>query len=291
MSILVDRATRVVVQGITGREGAFHAARCKEYGTTVVGGVTPGKGGTTHEGFPVWNTVAEAVAAEDANCALIFVPPAAAADAIMEAAAAGVPLIVCITEGVPVTDMVRARHFLHGTASRLVGPNCPGVITPGQAKVGIMPGHIHKPGPVGVVSRSGTLTYEVVGQLTGRGLGQTSCVGIGGDPVHGTTFVNVLGLFSDDPATEAVMMIGEIGGTAEEEAAAFIRSHIRKPVIAFICGQTAPPGRRMGHAGAIIAGGKGTAAEKMRALEAAGVTLVRSPADMGATVARVLGRQ
>jgi len=291
VSILVDRATRVVVQGITGREGAFHAARCKEYGTTVVGGVTPGKGGTTHEGFPVWNTVAEAVAAEDANCALIFVPPAAAADAIMEAAAAGVPLIVCITEGVPVTDMVRARHFLHGTASRLVGPNCPGVITPGQAKVGIMPGHIHKPGPVGVVSRSGTLTYEVVGQLTGRGLGQTSCVGIGGDPVHGTTFVNVLGLFSDDPATEAVMMIGEIGGTAEEEAAAFIRSHIRKPVIAFICGQTAPPGRRMGHAGAIIAGGKGTAAEKMRALEAAGVTLVRSPADMGATVARVLGRQ
>ena len=291
MSILIDRATRVVVQGITGREGAFHAARCKEYGTTVVGGVTPGKGGTTHEGFPVWNTVAEAVAAEDANCALIFVPPAAAADAIMEAAAAGVPLIVCITEGVPVTDMVRARHFLHGTASRLVGPNCPGVITPGQAKVGIMPGHIHKPGPVGVVSRSGTLTYEVVGQLTGRGLGQTSCVGIGGDPVHGTSFVNVLGLFSDDPATEAVMMIGEIGGTAEEEAAAFIRSHIRKPVIAFICGQTAPPGRRMGHAGAIIAGGKGTAAEKMRALEAAGVTLVRSPADMGATVARVLGRQ
>ena len=291
MSILVDRATRVVVQGITGREGAFHAARCKEYGTTVVGGVTPGKGGRTHEGFPVWNTVAEAVAAEDANCALIFVPPAAAADAIMEAAAAGVPLIVCITEGVPVTDMVRARHFLHGTASRLVGPNCPGVITPGQAKVGIMPGHIHKPGPVGVVSRSGTLTYEVVGQLTGRGLGQTSCVGIGGDPVHGTTFVNVLGLFSDDPATEAVMMIGEIGGTAEEEAAAFIRSHIRKPVIAFICGQTAPPGRRMGHAGAIIAGGKGTAAEKIRALEAAGATLVRSPADMGATVARVLGRQ
>ena len=291
MSILIDRATRVVVQGITGREGAFHAARCKEYGTTVVGGVTPGKGGTTHEGFPVWNTVAEAVAAEDANCALIFVPPAAAADAIMEAAAAGVPLIVCITEGVPVTDMVRARHFLQGTASRLVGPNCPGVITPGQAKVGIMPGHIHKPGPVGVVSRSGTLTYEVVGQLTGRGLGQTSCVGIGGDPVHGTSFVNVLGLFSDDPATEAVMMIGEIGGTAEEEAAAFIRSHIRKPVIAFICGQTAPPGRRMGHAGAIIAGGKGTAAEKIRALEAAGATLVRSPADMGATVARVLGRQ
>jgi len=290
VSILVNKATRVVVQGITGREGAFHAARCKEYGTTVVGGVTPGKGGTTHEGFPVWNTVADAVAAAGANCSLIFVPPAAAADAIMEAAAAGVPLIVCITEGIPVGDMVRARHFLQGTASRLVGPNCPGVITPGQAKVGIMPGHIHTPGPVGVVSRSGTLTYEVVGQLTGRGIGQTSCIGIGGDAVTGTSFVNVLGLFSDDPETRAIMMIGEIGGTAEEEAAAFITSHVRKPVVAFICGQTAPPGRRMGHAGAIIAGGKGTAAEKMQALEAAGATLVRSPADMGASVARVLGR-
>ncbi|MBI2494600.1 MAG: succinate--CoA ligase subunit alpha [Candidatus Rokubacteria bacterium] len=289
MSILVGKATRVVVQGITGREGAFHAARCKEYGTTVVGGVTPGKGGTTHEGFPVWNTVDEAVRSEDANCALIFVPPPAAADAIMEAAAAGLPLIVCITEGIPVADMVRARHFLAGTGSRLVGPNCPGVITPGEAKVGIMPGHIHRPGPVGVVSRSGTLTYEVVGQLSSRGIGQSSCVGIGGDPVNGTSFVNVLGLFSDDPDTQAIMMIGEIGGTAEEEAARFITSHVKKPVVAFICGQTAPPGRRMGHAGAIIAGGKGTAAEKMRALEAAGAVLVKSPADMGAAVARVVG--
>src|SRR5215475_4733981 len=278
MSILVDRTTRVLVQGITGREGAFHAARCKEYGTTIVGGVTPGKGGTTHEGFPVWNTVAEAVAGEGANCALIFVPPPAAADAIMEAAAAGVPLVICITEGISVGDMVRAKHFLAGTSSRLIGPNCPGVITPEQTKIGIMPGHIHRAGPVGVVSRSGTLTYEVVGQLTGRGIGQSTCVGIGGDPVNGTSFVDVLRLFNDDPETRAIMMIGEIGGTAEEEAAAFI------------CGQTAPPGRRMGHAGAIIAGGKGTAAEKMKALEDAGATLVTSPADMGATMAKVIGR-
>jgi succinyl-CoA synthetase alpha subunit len=290
VSVLVGKATRVVVQGITGREGAFHAARCKEYGTTVVGGVTPSKGGTTHEGFPVWNTVEEAVRKEGANCALIFVPPPAAADAIMESAASGIPLVVCITEGIPVADMVRVKHYLAEKATRLVGPNCPGVITPGDAKVGIMPGHIHMPGPVGVVSRSGTLTYEVVGQLTGRGIGQSSCVGIGGDPVNGTSFVNVLGLFADDPDTKAIMMIGEIGGTAEEDAAAFIRSHVRKPVVAFICGQTAPPGRRMGHAGAIIAGGKGTAAEKMAALEAVGATLVRSPADMGATVARVLGK-
>jgi succinyl-CoA synthetase alpha subunit len=291
VSILVHAATRVVVQGITGKEGAFHASRCKEYGTRVVGGVTPGKGGTTHEGFPVWNTVAEAVAAEGADCALIFVPPAAAADAIMEAAAAGVPLVVCITEGIPVTDMVRAKHFLASTASRLIGPNCPGVITPEQAKIGIMPGHIHKAGHVGVVSRSGTLTYEVVGQLTARGIGQSSCVGIGGDPVNGTTFVDVLGLFNDDPDTHAIMMIGEIGGTAEEDAAAFIQAHVAKPVVAFICGQTAPPGRRMGHAGAIIAGGKGTAAEKMQALERAGATLVRSPADMGATVADVMDKR
>jgi len=289
MSILVDRNTRVVVQGITGKEGAFHAARCKEYGTTVVGGVTPGKGGTTHEGFSVWNTVEESVRAEGANCALIFVPPVAAADAIMEAAAVGVPLVVCITEGIPVVDMVRAKHFVLGSSSRLIGPNCPGLITPGQAKVGIMPGHIHKAGHVGVVSRSGTLTYEVVGQLTSRGIGQSSCVGIGGDPVQGTSFVDVLGFFNDDPETRAIMMIGEIGGTAEEEAAAFIRAQVKKPVVAFICGQTAPPGRRMGHAGAIIAGGKGTAAEKMRALDAAGATLVRSPADMGATVAKVIG--
>jgi succinyl-CoA synthetase alpha subunit len=289
VSVLVDKATRVVVQGITGREGAFHAARCREYGTTVVGGVTPGKGGTTHEGFPVWDTVSEAVGKEGANCALIFVPPAAAADAIMEAAAAGVPLVICITEGIPVGDMVRARHFLGSTKSRLIGPNCPGAITPGQAKVGIMPGHIHQPGPVGVVSRSGTLTYEVVGQLSARGIGQSTCVGIGGDPVNGTTFVDVLRLFQDDGGTRAIMMIGEIGGTAEEDAAEFIKAHVHKPVVAFICGQTAPPGRRMGHAGAIIAGGKGTAAEKMKALEGAGATLVQSPADMGATVQRVLG--
>ena len=290
MSVLVSQATRVVVQGITGREGAFHAARCKEYGTTVVGGVTPGKGGTTHVGFPVWNTVTEAVEAEAADCALIFVPPFAAADAIMESATAGVPLVVCITEGIPVADMVRVKHYLAEKPTRLVGPNCPGVITPGAAKVGIMPGHIHTPGPVGVVSRSGTLTYEVVGQLTSRGIGQSSCVGIGGDPVNGTSFVDVLSLFADDPATEAIMLIGEIGGTAEEDAASFIQSRVTKPVVAFVCGQTAPPGRRMGHAGAIIAGGKGTAAEKMAALAKAGATLVRSPADMGATVAKVLGK-
>jgi succinyl-CoA synthetase alpha subunit len=290
MSVLVDKSTRVLVQGITGKEGAFHAARCKEYGTTIVGGVTPGKGGTTHEGFPVWNTVEDAVKREAANCALIFVPPVAAADAIMEAAAAGVTVVVCITEGIPVADMVRAKHFVLGTKSRLVGPNCPGVITPDEAKVGIMPGHIHKRGNVGVVSRSGTLTYEVVGQLTSRGIGQSSCVGIGGDPVNGTSFIDVLTLFNADPETRAVMMIGEIGGSAEEEAAAYMKAHMNKPVVAFICGQTAPPGRRMGHAGAIIAGGKGTAAEKMKALEAAGATLVKSPADMGATVARVLGR-
>jgi succinyl-CoA synthetase alpha subunit len=289
MSILADKRTRVVVQGITGKEGSFHAARCKEYGTTIVGGTSPGKGGTTHEGFPVWNTVADAVAAEGANCALIFVPPPGAADAIMEAAASGVPLVVCITEGIPVADMVRAKHFVASTPSRVVGPNCPGVITPGQAKIGIMPGHIHRPGPVGVVSRSGTLTYEVVGQLTARNIGQSTCVGIGGDPVNGTNFIDVLRLFNDDPETRAIMMIGEIGGAAEEEAAAFIKASVRKPVVAFICGQTAPPGRRMGHAGAIIAGGKGTAAEKMKALESAGATLVRSPADMGATVAKVIG--
>jgi len=290
MSVLVDRDTRVVVQGITGREGSFHAARCREYGTRVVGGISPGKGGTTHEGFPVWNSVREAVAAEGADCALIFVPPPAAADAIMEAASAAVPLVVCITEGIPVRDMVRARHFVGGTGSRLIGPNCPGVITPGQAKVGIMPGHIHREGHVGVVSRSGTLTYEVVHQLTGRGIGQSSCIGIGGDPVTGTSFVDVLRLFNEDPGTTLIMLIGEIGGSAEEEAAAFIRTHVKKPVVAFICGQTAPPGRRMGHAGAIIAGGKGTAAEKMQALESAGAVLVQSPADMGKRVAEVLGR-
>jgi succinyl-CoA synthetase alpha subunit len=291
MSILVDRSTRVVVQGITGREGMFHALRCKEYGTQVVGGVTPGKGGTSHEGFPVWNTVKEAVAAAGADCALIFVPPPAAADAIMEAADAGVLLIVCITEGVPVADMVKAKAFLARTRSRLIGPNCPGLISPGKAKIGIMPGQIHKEGGVGVVSRSGTLTYEVVNQLTMRELGQSSCVGIGGDPINGTSFIDVLRLFQEDPQTEAIMMIGEIGGTAEEEASAFVKAHVTKPVVGFICGQTAPPGRRMGHAGAIIAGGKGTAAEKMRALEGAGITTVRSPADMGATMARVLRKK
>ncbi|MBI1957884.1 MAG: succinate--CoA ligase subunit alpha [Candidatus Rokubacteria bacterium] len=291
MSILVNSTTRVVVQGITGKEGAFHALRCKEYGTQVVGGVRPGKGGTTHEGFPIWNTVEDSVKAAGADCALIFVPPPAAADAILEAAAAGLPLIVCITEGVPVADMVKVKAVLAGTKSRLIGPNCPGLISPGKAKIGIMPGHIHKAGPVGVVSRSGTLTYEVVHQLTQRDLGQSSCVGIGGDPVNGTSFIDVLRLFQDDPGTSAIMMIGEIGGTAEEEAAAFVKAHVRKPVVGFICGQTAPPGRRMGHAGAIIAGGKGTAAEKMKALEDAGITTVKSPADMGATVARILGKR
>jgi succinyl-CoA synthetase alpha subunit len=290
MSILVGRGTRLVVQGITGREGSFHAARCREYGTRLVAGVTPSKGGTTHEGTPVFDTVDAAVRREGANVSLIFVPPAAAADAVMEAADAGIELIVCITEGIPTLDMARAMAFLADRRSRLIGPNCPGLITPGQAKVGIMPGHIHKPGHVGVVSRSGTLTYEAVHQLTGLGIGQSTCVGIGGDPIIGTSFVDVLRLFGDDPETRAVVLIGEIGGTGEEAAARFIADGFGKPVVAFICGQTAPPGRRMGHAGAIIAGGKGTAAEKMAALGAAGARVVKSPADIGETVAEVVKR-
>jgi succinyl-CoA synthetase alpha subunit len=288
MSILVDKKTRLVVQGITGREGTFHALACRDYGTTVVAGVTPGKGGSRHEGVPVLDTVREAVAKEGANAALIFVPPAFAADAILEAIDAAVPLVVCITEGIPTLDMVRVARFLRGSGTRLIGPNCPGIISPGKAKVGIMPGHIHKRGKVGVVSRSGTLTYEAVGQLTRLGLGQSTCVGIGGDPIIGTTFVDCLGLFEDDPATQAILMIGEIGGTAEEEAAAFVKRHVSKPVVGYIAGQTAPPGRRMGHAGAIISGGKGTAAEKVTALRRAGIAVVKSPAEMGAAVKKAL---
>jgi len=288
MSILVDKKTRLVVQGITGREGTFHALACRDYGTTVVAGVTPGKGGSRHEGVPVFDTVREAVAKEGANTALIFVPPAFAADAILEAIDAAVPLVICITEGIPTLDMVRVARFLRGSGTRLIGPNCPGIISPGKAKVGIMPGHIHKRGKVGVVSRSGTLTYEAVGQLTRLGLGQSSCVGIGGDPIIGTTFVDCLGLFEDDPATHAILMIGEIGGTAEEEAAAFVKRHVSKPVVGYIAGQTAPPGRRMGHAGAIISGGKGTAAEKVTALRRAGIAVVKSPAEMGAAVKKAL---
>ena len=288
MSILVGKDTRLIVQGITGREGLFHALGCREYGTDVAGGVTPGKGGSAVEGFPVWDSVAEARDASGCNASLIFVPPPFAADAIMEAADAGVELIVCITEGIPVADMVRVKTFLAGRDSRLLGPNCPGLITPGEAKVGIMPGHIHAPGAVGVISRSGTLTYEAVWQLTNEGLGQTTCVGIGGDPINGTSFIDVLSLFAGDGATEAIVMIGEIGGTAEEEAAEWIREHIDVPVVGFIAGATAPPGRRMGHAGAIVAGGKGTAAEKKAALREAGVLVVDSPAEMGARVAAAL---
>ncbi len=288
MSVLVDRNTRLIVQGLTGKEGSFHALQMREYGTNIVGGVTPGKGGTTHEGFPVFNTVAEAVEKTGANASVIYVPPAFAADAIMEAADAGVELIVCITEGIPTLDMVKAFHFVKARGVRLVGPNCPGVISPGKCKVGIMPGHIHKEGRVGVVSRSGTLTYEAVGQLTRLGIGQSTCIGIGGDPVIGTTQRDAIELFNNDPETEAIVMIGEIGGTAEEEAAAYVKQHVKKPVVGFICGQTAPPGRRMGHAGAIIAGGKGTAAEKMAAMEAAGIHVVKSPAEIGARVKEVL---
>ena len=288
MAILIDPQTRLVVQGLTGREGSFHARQAAEYGTTVVGGVTPGKGGSTHEGVPVFNTVESAVRETGANASVIFVPPAVAADAVMEAADAGVALIVCITEGIPTLDMMRALRFLDGRDSRLIGPNCPGLISAGQAKVGIIPGHICLEGRVGVVSKSGTLTYEAIHQLTLLGLGQTTCIGIGGDPLIGTSFIDTLRLFEQDAATEAVVLIGEIGGTAEEDAAAFIRDHVRKPVVGFIAGQTAPPGRRMGHAGAIISGGKGTAAEKMAALLAAGVRVVQSPSDIGTAVAAAI---
>ena len=289
MSVLVDRNTRLVVQGITGKEGTFHTRQMVEYGTNVVGGVTPGKGGSVHEGIPVFNTVAETVREAGANASVIYVPPAFAADAIMEAADAGLPLVVCITEGIPVLDMVKVREYLADKPTRLVGPNCPGVISPGKCKIGIMPGHIHREGSIGVVSRSGTLTYEAVGQLTALGLGQSTAIGIGGDPIVGTTHLQALALFQDDPETEAVVMIGEIGGSAEEEAAAFAKENVTKPIVAFIAGQTAPPGRRMGHAGAIIAGGKGTAAEKMRALEEAGIRVVHSPADIGQAMKDALG--
>jgi succinyl-CoA synthetase alpha subunit len=290
MAIWVDENTRVVVQGLTGKEGQFHAARCREYGTKIVAGVTPGKGGSAVDGTPVFDTVTQARQQTGCDAALIFVPPLGAADAILEAADAGIGLVVCITEGIPARDEVLIHRRLTGTGTRLIGPNCPGIISPGKAKLGIMPAHIHRPGTVGVVSRSGTLTYEAVDQLTKLGLGQSTCIGIGGDPVPGTSFVDVIDAFNRDPGTEAVVMIGEIGGSAEEEAAAFVKANVRKPVVAFIAGQTAPPGRRMGHAGAIIAGGKGTAKEKMEALAAAGIHVVASPADIGTTMARALGR-
>ena len=289
MSILVDEGTLLLVQGITGKEGASHTRWCVEYGTNVVAGVTPGKGGERMDDVPVFNTVSGAVEKTGANASMIFVPPPFAADAIMEAADAGIPLVVCITEGIPTIDMVRVKRYLKGRPTRLIGPNCPGTITPGKCKVGIMPGFIHKEGSVGLISRSGTLTYEAVDQLTRRGIGQSTCVGIGGDPIIGSTFVDLLGLFEKDDATEAVVMIGEIGGSAEEEAAAFVKDHMTKPVVGFIAGRAAPPGKRMGHAGAIIAGGKGTAAEKVEAMKAAGITVSESPAEIGATMQSVLG--
>ena len=292
MSILVNRQTRVLTQGITGSTGQFHTRTCREYGTQMVAGVTPGKGGSDFEGIPIFDTVAAAVGETGANASVIYVPPPFAADAIMEAADAGVELIVCITEGIPVLDMMRVKRFLEGRSARLIGPNCPGIITPGECKIGIMPGYIHKPGRVGVVSRSGTLTYEAVHQLTSLGLGQSTCIGIGGDPIVGTGFVDALRLYQDDPDTDAVILIGEIGGAAEELAASFVRDQMTKPVVAFVAGQTAPKGRRMGHAGAIIAGGRGTAADKIAAFEAAGIRVAKNPSEMGRTMADLLaGRE
>jgi succinyl-CoA synthetase alpha subunit len=290
MAVLVNHNTKVVVQGITGGQGALHTRACREYGTNVVAGVTPGKGGQDFEGVPVFDLVSEAVQATGADTSLIFVPPAFAADAVMEAAEAGIDLIICITEGIPVLDMVRAVRYVKARGKRLIGPNCPGIITPGACKIGIMPGYIHQPGHIGLVSRSGTLTYEAVWQLTELGLGQTTCIGIGGDPVNGTNFIDCLRLFQADPDTHAIVMIGEIGGTAEEDAAAFARAHVSKPIVSFIAGQTAPPGRRMGHAGAIISGGKGTAAEKMAALEAAGIHVAPTPDRIGSTMVEVLNK-